>query len=149
MAVESSGIGSSRARPHAHAGAATGIVPVPAPELWPGVASRRRGRGSRGVAAWIRAHACARDAAALKQEEGERGSGAHGSCDPAWGDGGAARRRSVAAWVWWVRRYHGRRRGAGGTSGCEMSGRGHPSIQTSGMYHYRICIIIVFAWACT
>ena len=76
-----------------HAGAAAGVAPIPAPELRPGVAGWRRGRGSPGVAVWIKAHARAGAAAALEQEEGEGGSGARGSCDALGGARGSAEER--------------------------------------------------------
>jgi hypothetical protein len=56
------------ATPRARVGAAAGVSPIPTPELRPRVAGQRRGRGSRGVAAWIRAHARAGDAATPEQE---------------------------------------------------------------------------------
>jgi hypothetical protein len=83
------GAPSAGAGARAHAGAAAWVVPIPASELRPGVAGRRRGRGSPRVVAWIRARARASDAATPEQEEGDGGSKARGSCDARGGRGGA------------------------------------------------------------
>jgi hypothetical protein len=101
----------------ARAGAASGVSPIPTPELRPGVAGRRRGRGSPGVAAWIRARARAGDAATPEQE-GEGGSEAVAWATRVraeWGHGSTEERRGVCVTGAKMPRWE---KGTGRMSGC-------------------------------
>jgi len=134
MVAGSAGIGapSAGAGPHARDGAAAAVALVPALELRPGVAGRRRGRGSRGVTMWIRARARVGDAAASKQVEGE---GDNEARDVRGGTGRVRLGRGAfAARTRQVRRCCSGGRGTRGMSRC---GNERPPVWTSILYRYR------------